>query len=381
MKASRPRGRSLPGWVCGLSIFATYLSSISYLALPGKSFAGNWNPFVFSISIPIATWIAVKWFLPYYRASGEVSAYAMLEHRFGVWARLYASVFYLLTQIARMGVVMYLMALPMGGHLRLGYSVDHHHHGDLRDGLFIRRWNHRCHLGRDAIQAIVLMVGAVICLTVMMLGVDGGPVTVVSEAFQAGKFSLGKLGAGVSPDGLFWFDATSATVLVVLLYGLFINLQNFGIDQSYIQRYIASESDTAARRSLWLAGWLYVPVSAVFFLIGTTLFVYYHAETNTEDLQQVKQLVARQRLMQDGVYPEFEPDASGQDAPGGRLCRTSGSGGGHTRRYGDRRSGLSPFHCQAPSAGPDGFAGSSRVCRGDEHRLDQPQLVRHTAHE
>lgn len=306
--------RSLPGWVCGLSIFATYLSSISYLALPGKSFAGNWNPFVFSISIPIATWIAVKWFLPYYRASGEVSAYAMLEHRFGVWARLYASVFYLLTQIARMGVVMYLMALPMavifGWDIRLiiiltGISVTVY---SFVGGIIAVIW-------ADAIQAIVLMAGAVICLTVMMLGVDGGPVTVVSEAYQAGKLSLGQLGAGVSPDGLFWFDATSATFLVVLLYGLFINLQNFGIDQSYIQRYIASESDAAARRSLWLAGWLYVPVSAVFFLIGTTLFVYYHSEKNTEDLQQVKQLVAQQRLMQDGVYPKFEKDASGQDTP------------------------------------------------------------------
>ena len=51
---------SLPGWVCGLSIFATFLSSISYLALPGKSFAGDWNPFVFSLSIPLVTWIAVR---------------------------------------------------------------------------------------------------------------------------------------------------------------------------------------------------------------------------------------------------------------------------------------------------------------------------------
>ncbi len=76
----------------------------------------------------------------------------------------------------------------------------------------------------------------------------------------------------------FWFDASSATFLVVLLYGLFINLQNFGIDQSYIQRYIASSSDAEARKSLWLGGILYVPVSAVFFLIGTTLFVYYHSE-------------------------------------------------------------------------------------------------------
>ncbi len=303
-------GRSLPGWVCGLSIFATYLSSISYLALPGKSFGGNWNPFVFSLSIPIATWIAVKWFLPYYRRSGEVSAYAALEHRFGVWARLYASVFYLLTQIARMGVVMYLMALPMavifGWDIRLiiiitGISVTIY---SFVGGIIAVIW-------ADAIQAIVLMAGALICLTVMMMGVDGGPVTVVSEAAKLGKFSLGEFGAGVSDQGLAWFDASSATFLVVLLYGLFINLQNFGVDQSYIQRYIASGSDAEARKSLWLAGWLYVPVSAVFFLIGTTLFIYYHSEQHPEDLPQVKQLVAQQRLMQQGVYPEFENEASG----------------------------------------------------------------------
>ena len=106
-------GRSLPGWLCGLSIFATYLSSISYLALPGKAFVDNWNAFMFSLAIPFAAAIAVRYFLPLYRSSGEVSAYALLERRFGLWARIYASCFYLLYQIARIGVVMYLMALPM----------------------------------------------------------------------------------------------------------------------------------------------------------------------------------------------------------------------------------------------------------------------------
>lgn len=46
-------GRSLPGWVCGLSIFATCVRSISFLALPGKSYAANWNPFVFSLALPL----------------------------------------------------------------------------------------------------------------------------------------------------------------------------------------------------------------------------------------------------------------------------------------------------------------------------------------
>jgi SSS family solute:Na+ symporter len=300
-------GRSLPGWVCGLSIFATYLSSISYLALPGKSFADNWNPFVFSLSIPIATWIAVRWFLPYYRASGEVSAYALLEHRFGVWARLYASVFYLLTQIARMGVVMYLMALPMavifGWDIRLiilvtGVSVTIY---SFVGGIIAVIW-------ADAIQALVLMAGAVICLGVMMFGVEGGPAEVIRVAAAQGKFSLGEFGAGVD-QGTVWFNGANATFLVVLLYGLFINLQNFGIDQSYIQRYIASSSDREARKSLWLGAVLYVPVSAVFFLIGTTLFVYYHSDQHEHELAEVRELVARQRLMQQGVYPPHSEDS------------------------------------------------------------------------
>lgn len=300
--------RSLPGWVCGLSIFATYLSSISYLALPGKSFADNWNPFVFSLSIPIATWIAVRWFLPYYRASGEVSAYALLEHRFGVWARLYASVFYLLTQIARMGVVMYLMALPMavifGWDIRLiilvtGVSVTIY---SFVGGIIAVIWT-------DAIQALVLMAGAVICLGVLLCGVEGGPAEVIRVAAAQGKFSLGEFGAGAA-QGTVWFNAANATFLVVLLYGLFINLQNFGIDQSYVQRYIASRSDREARKSLWLGAVLYVPVSAVFFLIGTTLFVFYHAEQHERELPEVKELVARQRLMQEGIYPPRSTHAS-----------------------------------------------------------------------
>lgn len=300
--------RSLPGWVCGLSIFATYVSSISYLALPGKSFADNWNPFVFSLSIPLAAWIAVRWFLPYYRAGGEISAYARLEQRFGVWARLYASLFYLLTQIARMGVVMYLMALPMavifGWDIRViilatGVTVTVY---SFVGGIVAVIWT-------DAIQAVVLMGGALICLAVMLLGVDGGPVEVVRAAVAEGKFSLGDWGAGIR-QGTIWFDGAHATFFVVLLYGLVINLQNFGIDQSYIQRYIASRSDREARKSLWLGALLYVPVSAVFFLIGTTLFVYYHSDRHIHELTEIKQLVVRQRLMQEGVLP---PQSAGSD--------------------------------------------------------------------
>ena len=96
-----------------LSMFGSYVSSISFLGNPGKSFASNWNAFVFTIATPIAAIVAVSWFVPFYRRSGEVSAYEHLEQRFGPWARTYAVFCFLLTQMARTGTILYLLALAV----------------------------------------------------------------------------------------------------------------------------------------------------------------------------------------------------------------------------------------------------------------------------
>ena len=284
-------GRSLPGWLCGMSIFATYLSSISYLALPGKSFASNWNAFAFSLALPLAAWIAVRYFLPMYRASGEVSAYALLEQRFGVWARLLASSLYLLFQIARTGIVMYLMALPMsilfGWDIRVvivvtGIIVTLY---SLVGGITAVIW-------ADAIQAIVLLVGALFALAILILAMPNGFGSVIENG---DKFSLGKTSFTIWDQPTLW---------IVLAYGLFENLKNFGIDQSYVQRYIASESDKEAAKSIWLGAMLYIPVSALFLFIGTSLHSFYHQSTS--DLSGVKEIVARQQLLQNGADPNLK---------------------------------------------------------------------------
>ena len=75
--------RSIPRWVITMSIFATFVSSISYLALPGIAYLKNWNAFVFSLSLPIAAIVAVKVFVPLYRKVNSPSAYTYLEQRFG----------------------------------------------------------------------------------------------------------------------------------------------------------------------------------------------------------------------------------------------------------------------------------------------------------
>ncbi|MEX0332620.1 MAG: sodium:solute symporter [Puniceicoccaceae bacterium] len=281
-------GRSLPGWLTGLSILGTYVSSISFLALPGKAFIDNWNPFVFSLSLPISTWIAVRWFLPFYRNSSHVSAYEHLEERFGTWARIYASFCYLLTQLARMGTVMYLMALPMsvllGWDIRIillitGISVTIY---TFLGGLVAVIWT-------DALQTVILILGALVCAFLMVSGLPEGPGQLIDIAVEHGKFSLGSFGLTLF-ESTFW---------VTLVYGLVINLQNFGIDQNYIQRYFAARSDAEARKSIWIGGLLYIPVSAVFFFIGTALFAYYSV------YPQELPVSYTEGGMADSVFPHF----------------------------------------------------------------------------
>ncbi len=259
-------GRSLPGWLVGLSIFGTYVSSITFLALPGKAFAADWTFFAFSLSLPAAAWIAVRWFVPFYRASGEISAYSHLEHRFGTWARTYAAVCYLLTQAARLGTVMFLLALPL--HELLGWRLETIIlvTGGLTT-LYTLLGGIEGVIWTDALQSIVLIAGALLCAALIPFDMPDGPLQLFRIAAEHGKLSLGSFGPSLA----------QATFWVVLVYGLFINLQNFGIDQGFVQRYHTAKSAGDAARSVWLAALLYVPVSAFFFFIGTALFAYYTA--------------------------------------------------------------------------------------------------------
>lgn len=262
-------GRAIPGWVVGMSIFATYVSSISYIGYPGKAFASNWNAFVFSLSIPVASYIAARYFVPFYRRSGSVSCYTFLEEKFGAWARLYASACYLLTQIARMGSILYLLAVPM--YILMGWPL---HVVIILTSIAIIVYSMmgglKAVIWADAIQGLILIAGAVLCLAILMFSMPEGPMQTFDLAIhspEGNKFSL----------GAFTTDLTSSTFWVCLIYGIFINLQNYGIDQNYVQRYHAAKTLKQAKFSALFGGYLYIPVSALFFLIGSALYSYYAA--------------------------------------------------------------------------------------------------------
>ena len=273
----------IPGWAIGISIYATFLSSNTFLGVPGKAFGSNWNSFVFSLSMPFAAWVATKFFVPFYRNTGEVSAYTHLEHRFGPWARTYAVACFLLTQLARMGSIFFGIALslqaltgyPMATiMIVVGICIVIY---TVLGGMEAVIWT-------EVVQGVIKTIGALIILYLVVSGMEGGVSKIIEIGNTDHKFSLGSF----SPD------FTQSTFWVVLLYGFFMNLNNFGMDQNYVQRYHTTSSIKEASGSIWLCVYLYLPVSLIFFVLGSCLYAYY--QSNPELLHIVQMQAASERL-------------------------------------------------------------------------------------
>ncbi len=262
-------GGVLPGWVVGLSIVGTFVSSISFGANPGHTYQGTWIPFAFSLSLPYAALIASVYFVPFFRNSGHISAYEHLESRFGAWARVYAAVFNVIYHLGRIGTILWGVSLAVSalidvpitaiivvlGVLVIAYT--------LLGGIEAVIWT-------DVVQSIILVGGMVLCLFILLRRIPGGFFGVIDGAVNVGaenKLSLGSMK----------FSFASRTFWTVLIFGFFINLQNFAADQTYVQRYFTAKTELEARRSVWMGAVAYIPISAILFFIGTALFVFYQS--------------------------------------------------------------------------------------------------------
>lgn len=273
----------IPGWALGISLYATFLSSNTFLGVPGKAFGSNWNSLVFSISMPFAAWIAAKYFVPFYRRIGEISAYTHLERRFGPWARTYAMVCFVLTQLARMGSIFFGIALTLQALTGIDMRTIMLVSGaciivyTMLGGMEAVIWT-------EVAQGIIKTIGALVVLWIVVTEMNGGFADIIFIGRADNKFSLGSFTLS---------DFSSSTFWVVFLYGFFINLNNFGIDQNYVQRYHTAKSEREAASSIWLCVYWYVPVSLVFFFIGTALYAYF--QQHPDLIAGVKEQVALEK--------------------------------------------------------------------------------------
>src|SRR3954468_24225805 len=103
----------VPAWALGMSLLATLISSVTFLAYPGTGFTSNWILLVQGLMVPIVLLGTIWFIVPLYRKVIGLSTYEYFEKRFGVFARYYSSLAFVLRQFSSMGTVLFLLALAL----------------------------------------------------------------------------------------------------------------------------------------------------------------------------------------------------------------------------------------------------------------------------
>ena len=257
-------GRAIPGWAAGLSLFATAISTATFLAYPGHAFAGDWTRLWPGLMLPLVTVFLALVVIPFYRRVVRMSAYEFLEERFGYPARAYAAFLFIVVNVFRTGFILFLTAAAI--HTMTGWDIRWLIVGSglitiactLAGGIDAVIWT-------DVMQAIVLLGGGLLCAGLLLFSVDGGPAHAISVAFEANKFKL-----------VDWsLDLTRPSVLVMTLFGLVAYAGIYTTGQDSVQRYLAVPSLRQAKRGMWLGTWSCVFTWILFMLIGTLLYSYY----------------------------------------------------------------------------------------------------------
>ena len=106
-------GQRIPAWAAGLSIFATMLSAITFMAIPARAYATDVTWYIGQLPILIVVPLVIAFYLPYFRRLDITSAYEFLEQRFNLSARLFASLSFILFHIGRIAIVLYLPAIAL----------------------------------------------------------------------------------------------------------------------------------------------------------------------------------------------------------------------------------------------------------------------------
>ena len=256
--------RSIPAWAAGLAVMSAYTSSISYIATPGKAFDSNWHPIIFSLCIFPVVWIVCRYVVPYYRKRRVISVYSFLEERLGSWGRVYAALAFVLYMIGRVAVILYLASLLLSTFVPLNIAAVIVVIGlitvvyTLLGGMEAVIWT-------DVMQSVIMIAGIAFCAVSLSIDVFAGPDYLIQSAFDANKFSFGSWDLSLS----------SRTIWVMIIYGITENLRNLLADQNYVQKYCSVPTEREAKRSVWIAMLIYIPLTAVFLYIGTALFAFY----------------------------------------------------------------------------------------------------------
>lgn len=256
-------GQRIPWWAAGMSIYATQLSAITFIAIPAVAYSTNWLVYPGYFTILLMVPVVVIFYLPFFRRLNITTAYEYLEKRFSLAVRLFGSLSFIIFQLGRMSVVVFLPALVITAIIGMDIYVAIILMGifsivyTVMGGMEAVVWT-------DVIQVVVLVFGILYSLGFIIM--HAGGVGVIYDIAMA-------------DSKLLMFDwSLSITDLVTwsIFLGTFaLQFGPYTTDQAVIQRYLTTKDEKEASKSLWTNGIISVPTGFLFFALGVCLYVFY----------------------------------------------------------------------------------------------------------
>jgi SSS family transporter len=257
---------TIPWWAIALSIVSAETSTLTIISIPGVAFAGDFGFLQVVLGYMLGRVVVAGLFLPRYFAGRMLTAYQLIDQRFGPTLHKVTAALFLVTRAAAEGVRVFAVSIVVGiaigtrdilsiaiiSALTLLYTFE--------GGMAAVVWT-------DVVQMFIYIAGTVIALVTLGSHVSGGWPQIHTVAAAAGKFHLFNFALNLTTTYTFWAG---------VLGGTFLTMASHGTDQLMVQRLLAARNLRESRIALLSSGVVIFLQFTLFLLIGAGLYVFYH---------------------------------------------------------------------------------------------------------
>lgn len=265
--------RDLPWWAILGSIVATETSAATVLSVPGEAYGPTGMKFLqLALGYIVGRAIIVYVLLPLYFRGQLLTAYEVLNERFGGVTRQAASVLFLVARNLGDGLRLFLAAIVLkeltGVRLELSIIVI-----GLISTIYTFAGGMRSVIWNDCIQFVVYVLGGITAVFVICGQVSGGLPHVLQFAAAEHKLQMFDFRLSLTEPYTFW---------AALIGGAVLTIGTHGTDHSMVQRYLSARSQRDAGLAILASGFVVFAQFAMFLFIGIALACFYNEHSGPE---------------------------------------------------------------------------------------------------
>ncbi len=267
--------RSLPWWAVMFSIVASETSALTFISIPGLAYTGNLGFLQVCAGYILGRIVVAFVLLPRYFDGKLVTAYTLLETRFGSATRRFASIVFMVTRAMADSVRVFATAIPIA--LIIGPVVPREYLmpsailvlGALTI-FYTYRGGMKAVVWTEMLQAAIYIAGGISAVVILGGAVSGGWSSIISSASAAGKLQAVSFYTG--------FDQPH-TIFAGLIGGAFLAMASHGTDQLIVQRLLSARSLKDAQRAIIGSGIAVFAQFTLFLTVGLGLWALYTGRT------------------------------------------------------------------------------------------------------